>query len=500
LLILTLIGSENAPLEQCEQYRRRRTLRGAERRLPPMLYTFPGSGNTWCRLLIEYGTGILSGSVYNDKKLKPSLPGELMCDTSVSVVKLHPHTHPFSKISKGSVHSDATKCRRGGVRKFHKGIFLVRDPYAAIFSEYQRLWTTSHTGTVDQTSFDLWSWRRAAAYFSHRYYEMLSVDYPQAERKYGSGNITYARYEDLLNPEIRITTLHKIINATNLKIPIGQARLQNQPHDQAQGDGNHTQHRLECAFTLAATGRVKRPRDRSSSLVNAHWAYKQINDLICPMWRLFGEHAERFGYKLLNVEEPEAEPTKCPTQVAAIPDEPRGLHVRKPKVKPKGKAKVIAKKKPGKDIGLIKLDKDGLFLSESDTSFEDGKRTSDVRQRTGVDTDGKPLSKGDNSLTSKDRTRVKAGAAVVGDGNSEHGDAAGSIALKLARADMEGAEMQPKLLRQSPMAEDSAVMRDRNRNQQPHSHSARAPKVRVRKDRPAARAAARRRHENRDIE
>jgi hypothetical protein len=26
-----------------------------------MLYTFPGSGNSWCRLLVEYATGIYSG-------------------------------------------------------------------------------------------------------------------------------------------------------------------------------------------------------------------------------------------------------------------------------------------------------------------------------------------------------------------------------------------------------------------------------------------------------
>ena len=31
-----------------------------------MLYTFPGSGNTWCRLLVEYGTGIFSGEIRSD--------------------------------------------------------------------------------------------------------------------------------------------------------------------------------------------------------------------------------------------------------------------------------------------------------------------------------------------------------------------------------------------------------------------------------------------------
>ncbi len=44
---------------------------------PALLYSFPGSGNTWLRLLIEYGTGIYSGSVYTDEELKSILPGKL---------------------------------------------------------------------------------------------------------------------------------------------------------------------------------------------------------------------------------------------------------------------------------------------------------------------------------------------------------------------------------------------------------------------------------------
>jgi hypothetical protein len=43
------------------KYSKRAFIPVAEARLPPMLYTFPGSGNTWCRLLIEYGLGIYSG-------------------------------------------------------------------------------------------------------------------------------------------------------------------------------------------------------------------------------------------------------------------------------------------------------------------------------------------------------------------------------------------------------------------------------------------------------
>lgn len=51
------------------KYARRHFFTKAESRTPSLLYTFPGSGNTWCRLLIEYGLGIYTGaalsSTYN---------------------------------------------------------------------------------------------------------------------------------------------------------------------------------------------------------------------------------------------------------------------------------------------------------------------------------------------------------------------------------------------------------------------------------------------------
>ena len=43
---------------------------------PPLLLSFPGSGNTWLRLLIEYSTATYSGSIYGDKTLFKILPGE----------------------------------------------------------------------------------------------------------------------------------------------------------------------------------------------------------------------------------------------------------------------------------------------------------------------------------------------------------------------------------------------------------------------------------------
>ena len=64
---VTYVG-ESLNKQQCLiKYGRIKFFKDKDKRLPPLLYTFPGSGNTWGRLLIEYATGIYSGSVYNDK-------------------------------------------------------------------------------------------------------------------------------------------------------------------------------------------------------------------------------------------------------------------------------------------------------------------------------------------------------------------------------------------------------------------------------------------------
>lgn len=71
-------------------------LRVWNQRRPPLLYSFPGSGNTWVRLLIELSTGIYTGSVYDDHALREMLPGEGACDDTVSVVKVvHLCPHDF---------------------------------------------------------------------------------------------------------------------------------------------------------------------------------------------------------------------------------------------------------------------------------------------------------------------------------------------------------------------------------------------------------------------
>ena len=54
------------------------------------LASFPGSGNTWVRYLIQHATGYATGCIYLDRGLQQGdFPGEGIFDGSVIAVKTH---------------------------------------------------------------------------------------------------------------------------------------------------------------------------------------------------------------------------------------------------------------------------------------------------------------------------------------------------------------------------------------------------------------------------
>lgn len=179
-----------SPLSRSEcmnKYGNRRYYKETEQRLPPMLYTFPGSGNTWCRLLIEYSSGIYSGAVYNDASLLEPLPGEFKCNHAVSVVKVHPHTHDFESLRTGTFHSDNDKCKKGNVRQFKRAILLIRNPFDSIWSEFQRRVSKSHVSGINRIGFDWHRWQANACSLSHMYFQMWNAHHAGIEKHFSKG-------------------------------------------------------------------------------------------------------------------------------------------------------------------------------------------------------------------------------------------------------------------------------------------------------------------------
>ena len=100
------------------------------------LVSFPGSGNTWTRYLLEQSTGILTGSKYCDRTLKRFFYAENVVSSNVIAVKTH--------LGPGgaNLRQDANLGLQRD--KYDRAIVLVRNPRDAIISEANRYFNQRH--------------------------------------------------------------------------------------------------------------------------------------------------------------------------------------------------------------------------------------------------------------------------------------------------------------------------------------------------------------------
>ena len=102
--------------------------------IPTVLASYPGSGSTITRLLIEMATGVWTGSVYNDGTLKKSSPHAFQGEhyqENVVAIKTH---GPFRK--QNNIHKKLPKIQRA--------ILIIRNPFTAIPSCFNYFATHRH--------------------------------------------------------------------------------------------------------------------------------------------------------------------------------------------------------------------------------------------------------------------------------------------------------------------------------------------------------------------
>ena len=94
------------------------------------LASFPGSGNTWVRGLLQKASGYCTGSLYCDTDLRRhGFSGEAVAGPAVLVVKTHKADGTFK-------HNWSTN--QSSRIKFSSAILIVRDPFFALVSERHR--------------------------------------------------------------------------------------------------------------------------------------------------------------------------------------------------------------------------------------------------------------------------------------------------------------------------------------------------------------------------
>ena len=205
------------------------------------LWSFPGSGNTFTRLLLEYGSGYYTGSIYSDRVLSAMGMIESRNDSSVLAVKGH-WLNRDNNLEKGSPFSYPHGMQRA--------IIMVRSPLEALWSEAQRSprWrgesgqAKSHTTTLTLDYLEQnWSKFRS---FMLRAAEVWTRMHASAlhfldKRSPNSGHAILVRYEDLMtHPEYELRRMLQF-----LLDPLHET-----PQDE----------KVRCALLLANNPNVKR--------------------------------------------------------------------------------------------------------------------------------------------------------------------------------------------------------------------------------------------------
>ena len=225
-----------------------------------------------------------------DRRLFAALPGQERCDSTVIAVKAHPvHFKPIHLLS-GRV---TEKCRtEGGLSQgFDRFILLYRDPFAAIWSEYQRkLNGGSHSEEAREGRFQEEHFAGVAMGWAEEYVEMLH-DFKVVEKKLPARDVMKVKYEDLTRREggRREEVLKEMV------LFLGR--------DKEGGDGR----RLECAFTLADRPDTRRrgkeggkegvEGEKEKRVLTREDVYTQ--ELVCEMWEVLEEGgAGEMGYGL----------------------------------------------------------------------------------------------------------------------------------------------------------------------------------------------------------
>ena len=136
----------------CVKFQEMKFLEQNVSRLHVALASFPGSGITWLRYLIEQATGIFTGSMDCDISLKHvGHMGEGVWTNQVVAVRVNLAHLNITGSENMTICANGFGVCQNDSAHFDKVVIVMRNPYTAILSEYNRMVTLSH---VEKLSLD----------------------------------------------------------------------------------------------------------------------------------------------------------------------------------------------------------------------------------------------------------------------------------------------------------------------------------------------------------
>ena len=270
------------------------------KRSTPLLLSFPGSGNSWTRKLLEYATGHYTGSVLpKDKVLWQIYESEKYCGRRQVAIKAHPAFVALRRENDTILNPFEVdlllglgKCKKGLIHSFKRVLMLVRDPYDSIVANFNLERTRmNHTGLVSQQAFNLKDFmaflHKGAQGFNASFHHVL-LPMLKMNRENNKTDVHVVMYSDLIDKNKRYEVMENILSYLQFS--------------------NEDKEKTICAFELAEDKRIHRnysqPNITSTSFIyNCVASYlksipakKRVKD--CISYKLLEDFNVYFGYPL----------------------------------------------------------------------------------------------------------------------------------------------------------------------------------------------------------
>lgn len=276
---------------------------------PIYLYSYGGSGNTMTRLLLEYLTNIYTGSIYFDPYLqkKAGFKGDRYVCTHIMAIKQHPENQ-FYKSSKDKLRHICHKKSKFGhidiLWPSMSAIFIVRNPWKAIFSMYQFKFGDEKGKNLNDHTRHLMKQNWNGTHFMQ--YVGIGIDklmktFALMDKydKYGYDYIVvqFEKLIDLKQPNIAMDETNKMLKY-----------LYNDEYYHRMKDA--LEYKMECIFYVLIKAEYERfgliHRKKADPLLHVTFesAYQYLIDnhlnMLCNLWNIIKERVIVYGYDRLD--------------------------------------------------------------------------------------------------------------------------------------------------------------------------------------------------------
>eukprot|EP01083_Nonionella_stella_P303873 1053493_1 len=283
--------------------------------LPLYLFSDGGSGNTWMRVLLEYITGISTGSVFKDPTYKRLFNKDHLCNRGVLVCKAHPiwffhQVPPFSWKPQGVWETKNAK------KVSHDAdglVWIIRNPWHSIWSLYQlRTSDYIHSGKIDIENFDehdffmdIYMGKREIS-LTEKWklqFKLVDVLLNDRRRKWrnDSSRVVQVKYENILNESTRVDEVLKVLDHLYVNISSGFWLPQNVYITYEQ-----LIQRIKCASDYKTNEATfhRTHDDKEKNIVTLEHAYRKLGEeTVCKIWHSIKDYSEPLGYKQLFYDE-----------------------------------------------------------------------------------------------------------------------------------------------------------------------------------------------------